>query len=108
MTELEYIFVTRFTRHEMIEKVNSNLESFKEAIDIALSDKVPLGWRAAWILGHCTQRRDDQIIPYADELIAAIKDKKDGHQRELIKLLIKLDLNEDQEGRLFDICLTIW
>jgi hypothetical protein len=31
--------------------------------------------------------------------------REDGHQRELLKVLAKMDLSEDQEGVLFDAAL---
>jgi hypothetical protein len=108
MTDLEYMFTTRFARDEMIKKVNSNIRTFNETISIAISDKEPQGWRAAWMLNHSSKKKDQRLIEHTDSLIAAIKNKKDGHQRELVKLISKIELNEDQEGLLFDVCMNIW
>jgi hypothetical protein len=30
------------------------------------------------------------------------------HQREFLKILLRMELNNKQEGKLFDICMTIW
>lgn len=108
MTALEEMFASRISKEAMIQKVNENHESFEEAMQIALSSKEPQCWRAAWILGHCTKKNDLRLPPHADKIIATIGDRKDGHQRELIKILIKIKLTDDQEGRLFDRCMSIW
>jgi len=34
--------------------------------------------------------------------------KNEGHQRELLKILLQMDLTENQESFLFDVCMTIW
>ncbi|MFY0598110.1 MAG: hypothetical protein JXR03_00465 [Cyclobacteriaceae bacterium] len=108
MTELANMFAARFSREEMIDKVNESHSSFLECLKIALSDQEPQGWRAAWILGHCTKKNDLRLPVHTDSLIEAIQSKKDGHQRELLKLIFKIHLNDEQEGKVFDQCVTIW
>ena len=51
---------------------------------------------------------DKRVIPYIDLIVKNLADKKDGHQRELIKILEKMELTIDQEGFLFECCLNIW
>ena len=51
---------------------------------------------------------DKRVIPYIDLIIENLANKKDGHQRELIKILEKMEISVDQEGLLFDRCLKIW
>ena len=53
-------------------------------------------------------KNDKRIKPYSKKIIEAIKGKKDGHQRELLNILEKMDVNKENEGFLFDICITIW
>ena len=36
------------------------------------------------------------------------KEKTDGHQRELIKIMRKMKLSKDNEGLFFDIGMGIW
>jgi len=66
------------------------------------------GWRAAWLLYHYTKKRQAFLQPHIQAFLDAIPLKKEGHQRELLKLLEPLKLNDFQEGQLFDICMTIW
>lgn len=108
MTALEEMFASRISKDAMIETVNGSHDVFKEAVQIALSSKEPQCWRAAWIVGHCARKNDLRLSPYADQFMEVLRDKHDGHQRELIKILIKIKLSDEQEGRLFDICMDIW
>lgn len=108
MSELEIMFSSRISIEAMVKVVNSSAENFNETIQLACTNKTPQSWRAAWVLGHCTKKNDQRISGFLNILIAAIDKKKDGHQRELIKLIIKNKLNEDQEGLLFDACMNIW
>lgn len=83
-------------------------EDVDEAIRLALGDQKPYCWRAAWLLCHCLQHNDPRIRPRIDSIIGCLPDKEDGHQRELIKILLLMDLDERQEGVVFDLCMDLW
>lgn len=83
-------------------------EFFTEALEIALSDKHPEGWRSAWLVYADMYRNDQRIQPYVLKLIESLKGKNCGHQRELLKIISRMELDEEHEGALFDTCLTIW
>ena len=106
-TPLEHILMT-FFKEDMISFLNSHPEYFKEAIELAVSDKQPLSWRAAWLLHSCTKKNDNRIKNHVKSIIKTLPTKKDGHQRELIKILFIMELKEEDEGVLFDICVTLW
>ena len=50
---------------------------------------------------------DERIQKRIPDLIAAVEGKKDGHQRELLKILYLMELTEEHEGLLFSICSDI-
>ena len=108
MINLTDILKTRFDKKYLISHLAENPVQFNEALIIALSDEQPQAWRAAWVLNHCIKFNDSRIKKNAAKIIKRIKTKEDGHKRELLKLLEKIELNESQEGYLFDICMTIW
>jgi hypothetical protein len=95
-------------KDEMISWLKSHPEHFDEAIKLAISDKQPFSWRSAWLLWSCMEENDKRIQKHIKAIVDSIKTKKDGHQRELIKILYKMDIKEKYEGILFDICMTIW
>ncbi|NJB82450.1 hypothetical protein [Wenyingzhuangia aestuarii] len=106
--DLDFILDKRIDKDFLIQTFKEQAEVHAAAIQVALSNKQPHAWRATWILTHCTKKDDDRIHPYIDEFIKAIDQKKDGHQREILKILDKMSLDEEQEGRLFDICMNLW
>jgi argonaute-like protein implicated in RNA metabolism and viral defense len=65
-------------------------------------------WRATWVVHHFSNKHANQINKYADQYIEMLsKTERDGHLREIISILINLNLSEEQEGELFDICYEL-
>lgn len=106
-TPLEKILMTAY-KEEMIAFMYNHPEYFDEAVSLAISDKQPYAWRSAWLLFSCMDEDDKRVKPKKMALIDAIEGKKDGHQRELIKVATKMKLNEDEEGHLFNTCMNLW
>jgi len=92
----------------MISFMNDHPEHFEEAIELAISDKQPYSWRAAYVSWSVIDENDKRVQKYIKKIVEAIKNKNDGHQRELIKILLMMDLDEKYEAILFDLCLDIW
>jgi hypothetical protein len=105
---LENTLVTRFNKEELFSFINEHPAQFDKALKISLTDAQPQAWRAAWVLGHSMSKNDLRIKPHIPKIIKGLKTKKDGHQRELLKILEKMNISEAHEGYLFDICITIW
>jgi len=106
-TRLEIILSNSY-KDGMIAFLGTHPEYFVEAIELALGDKQPYSWRAAWLLWSCMEENDDRIQAYITKIIDTIPSKKDGHQRELMKILTKMELNEDHEGYMFNLCMSVW
>ena len=95
-------------KSEMISFMNSHPEYFEEAIELAVSDKQPYSWRAAYVLWSVIKENDNRIQKHIKKIVNVVKNKSDGHQRELLKILLMMDLDEKYESVLFDICMRIW
>jgi len=106
-TRLEYALLHSH-KNEMISFMKAHPEYFEEAIELAIQDKQPYSWRAAWVLWSCISKNDSRVQKHVNKLIESIDDKTDGHQRELLKILIEMDLNEEQEGYLYALCVSLW
>lgn len=65
-------------------------------------------WIHAWQISHAKKTELNKLEGQIKKIISAIDGKKDGHQRELLKVLLKLNLTDDQLSLLWDICLRIW
>jgi hypothetical protein len=107
LTALEQV-LTSFYKRDMIAFMHAHPEAYDEAITLAVGDRQPLSWRAAWLLIDCIDDDDPRVRPHIRRIIAAIPGKADGHQRELIKLLSRMTFSERDEGRVFDLCLSLW
>ncbi len=105
---MKEILLGRFRKEDMVDRLNSDPESFCETLDLALDGLETVSWRAAWVLYHSMTEQDVRLQPHVEEIINAIQGKKDGHQRELLRILEKLDIPEELEGLLFDVGMTVW
>jgi len=106
-TELEYV-LTHSYKENMISYLKKNPLCFEEAVELSVSDNQPYAWRAAWLLWSCIETNDPKIVRHVDKILNCISKKQDGHQRELIKILLEMELSDRQEGILFDICVSLW
>jgi len=106
-TALEHILISSY-KEGMIAFLKDHPEYFDEAIALAITDKQPYSWRAAWLLWSCIGKNDQRVVKHIKEIVQSIKSKNDGHQRELLKILLEMELRKEYEGRLFDLCMDIW
>ena len=109
MTEsLQQILTASLRKDKLLTFLKENPNFFDETLKVSLQDKEPESWRAAWLIFHFMNKNDSRVTKKINAILKAISNKKDGHQRELLKILIKMNLTEKQEGVLFDRCITIW
>ncbi len=107
VTDLEHVLVQAYT-DEMVDYLKDHPQDFPEAIALAVGDRPRYAWRAAWLIGNCMGAHDARLRKAVDRLIATMPGKPDGHWRELLKIVIRMELNDEQEGRLFAMALQHW
>lgn len=105
---LNHILTDRLQKDQMVAFLKKNPTLFDETIKISIGDDKPQSWRAAWLVKHYMQKNDRHVKPKINLILKVISNKGDGHQRELLKILLEMELNEKQEGILFDKCMNIW
>jgi hypothetical protein len=88
--------------------MKSHPEDFEEAIKLAITDKQPYSWRAAWLLWSCMDNNDQRIKKYVEKIIDTLTTKSDDQLRELLIILQRMELKDEYKGKLFDICVNIW
>ncbi len=101
----------RFNKNDqMIDYVRKHSQLFPELIIASLCLSNKQAWRCAMLIGHMIQKNDIRLHEYMDQYIDCLSQikKHDGHQRQLLIILDKMELNEIQEGKLFDACMSIW
>jgi hypothetical protein len=106
-TALEWKLTNSY-KADLISYLVAHPEDFEEAIKLAIADKQPYSWRAAWLLWSCMEENDPRIQGYLKKIIDTISDKNDDQQRELLIILQKMEINEELEGLLFNHCVTVW
>jgi hypothetical protein len=104
---LEYI-LTHSYKAEMISYLKAHPEAFNEAIKLALSDKQPYSWRAAWLLWSCMDYNDLRLQRYQKKIIGTLPITGDNQLRELLLILQRMELKVSYTGKLFDICVKVW
>jgi hypothetical protein len=87
--------------------MNSNNVEFEDLISKAISTGKK-NWRYAWKLNQLSKEKIDSISWDLEVIIDSLDCKKDGHQRELLKLLLKLKIKKNLTTKLWDCCLKIW
>jgi hypothetical protein len=106
-TKLEDILVNSH-KAELVTYMRSHPQRFDELIKLVIADKQRISWRAAWLLWSCMEPNDQRIRKYLKRIIGIFPAKKDSEQRELLMVLQRMKLNNEQEGLVFDICTTVW
>ena len=104
-----YTFLSARNRKEtVIAELQQHPEWFSEGVTLALSPTDPMAWRAVWVLREAFPAQADLWVPYIDQAIAVLPRLESGHQREWLKALEGLPLNEEQESLQYDLCLEFW
>jgi hypothetical protein len=107
--ELIILLEGHFDKEKIVSKLKCDSELFMRALELSVSDNYPFGWRGAWVVFHAMDYNDEKVRPYVRKIVKQIPEvSKDGHQRELMKVLSKMELDEESEGYMFDNCITIW
>lgn len=100
--------LTTCTKAAMIDWLSHHPESLEGTIRLALSDEARLARRAAWLLWSCADAAPQSVQPFVKDIVASVTGKSVDHQRELIKVLLPLILDEHDEVLLFEIGLHLW
>ena len=92
----------------MIAYFKANPDMFPELVASSLKASEKTAWRSALLIGHLMQKEDNRIQCYVDEYIQVLENAAQGHQRQILVILDKMKLTNDQKGQLFNHSLTIW
>ncbi len=106
-TKLEFK-LTRSHKSDLVSYIKTHKNHFPELIKLAISEKQPYSWRAAWLLWSCIGKNDYRIRKHIKKIIEVLPNRQDNQQRELLLVLQRMELNLENELRLFDLCFKIW
>jgi hypothetical protein len=94
-------------KESMLDFLDQHPELSEYTLELSILNHKPQSWRATWLTKLTCKKNDPLVKPYLDRMIAVVDEKPDGHQRELMNVILKMKWNEEQEGVLFDKCLAI-
>jgi hypothetical protein len=107
-SEWHDLLTNTFDKQKLVDYLNSNPQLFEGTAKLAYEKRHPQSWRACWVLEHVMSKDDPRLSQHVSAMIKKLSELEDGHQRELLKILQKMTLDDEQEGRLFNAALTIW
>jgi hypothetical protein len=83
--------------------------NYGKLVEIALHNKHPKSWRAAWLMDKINDQAPELIIDYIPKIIEQLKvEKSDGKKRHLLKLISLKEIPDLYLGFLTDFCITIF
>lgn len=106
-TNLEDILHNSYKKG-MVAYVKNNPEVIGELMKLSITNKKPFSLRAALILSDCIEENDERLIAFIPSILEALPACSDGQQRDLFRVLKKMELTDDQEGQVFEMAIDIW
>lgn len=106
-TYFEEIFEKHRSKESLLQFLKNTPDAFIPLLELGVTNK-KIAWKAAWLVGHVATDFDPRIVPFIEPMLTKIGSFPQGQQRQILLLLLKMQLNDAQEGRLFDTCLQIW
>jgi len=91
----------------LLSYMHKNPDAFTPFVKLSLMS-TPEAWRASWLVGHIMLKNDKRIQSSVPTMIDSLLLLNQGHQRQTLIILLNMFLDDNQQGKLFDHCLTIW
>ncbi len=108
LENIESLLENKFSKDELVSFLEKNPNQFKNLYNIAITNNQPQAWRGAWLLNQIMVKNDNRLQNKVSSILKLLPQCTEGHQREWLRVLEKLNINENQEAVLFDICTKIW
>lgn len=104
---LKYVLTHNY-KDGMIKFVMDNPVVFDELFELSISDDQPYSWRSAWLIWDCIEDNDPRLASKIDLILDIYPSLSESQQREYLMTLDKVELNEQQEGILYNLCESLW
>ncbi len=90
-----------------IREVGNSEEKFNVLLELALYEKDPLAWRAAWILDGSDEHCPGLALHHISRIVQHLPVlESNSTLRSLLRLLCRYDIPEDDQGLLIDRCFS--
>lgn len=103
----QYLDKYVFNAKEISNSLVGNGKLVEKFVGYAFSEAKD-AWRASWVLAVYSKSNAKDLNKYSDEFVNGLTNiKTDGHLRETLKILLNLDLEEEQTSEMFDFCMDV-
>jgi len=97
--------LSKFNMEYIAGSLGTDPDHFHVLMDYVLNENDPIPPRAAWVAELMTQKDPELIIPWIEKLIHALeKFTHPGTRRNILKILARTEIPEEQQGFLLDTC----
>ena len=80
---------------------------FKALLQLALHEKDPIAWRAAWVLDGSDELKPGLARKHIGKTVNALPELESmGTLRSLLRMLTRYDIPENEQGLLIDLCFS--
>lgn len=104
---IEEVLGTLYTE-DLIVYIQANPHRMYDLLELAVIHKPPHSARAAWMLFKCMKKNDPSVLERFEDMLRIYPEVADGHQRNLLSVILKMQIPEDYEARVYDLCLETW
>jgi len=87
--------------------VGQDKSMFEELYLICKNEDPKFNHRASWVLNHIVENYPELIDPYASEIVIWLENQNSSTQRNMLRALTFVKLQEDDFGRYYDLCLNL-
>ncbi len=85
--------------------IGNDSEKFGQLIDLLFNGKVPIPQRAAWVVATIAEKHAELCLPYLVTIVERLEEfEHTGIHRCLLKVISEIDIPEQLQGKLYDIC----
>ncbi|MDR2835963.1 MAG: hypothetical protein LBV69_07205 [Bacteroidales bacterium] len=92
----------------ILPEIHNDVKLIEELVNYSFSNNKE-AWRVSWLLSKYSEKYPNSLKKYTEKFIENSKNLKiDGHLRQNLRIIFFLDLNEEELGEIFDICLNIF
>ncbi len=79
----------------------------KALLHLALHEKDPIAWRAAWVLDGSDELKSGLARKHISKIVKALPELESmGTLRSLLRMLTRYDIPENEQGLLIDLCFS--
>ena len=90
----------------MSKEIIRSPQNYQSLMDLALYDKRPMSWRAAYLIDKINDIQPELIKPYFIKMMEKVKtEKQKGKKRHFLKLISMNQIPTEQQGVMLDFCI---